>query len=259
MSEQLEREYLEYKEGGRIWGTIDKDRIKKINFPRTPKHIIDEFLKIEDPTSTVSDILDKLGIRGAVAGTYLRPVIPGKTIVGNAVTIRNIYERQTVTKCHVNGETHKMTVRDIYYLGEPGDVYVMDFGGNLDVSNLGDQACALAQSKGFAGCIVNGAVRDIAGIRRLGYPVWSRGITPITGMFRLEGMELNGPVTLYDITVCPGDLIVADDTGVCAIPPDKIDYVLEEVKKVIAKEVVVRQQVQEQKSIEELKKLNIRD
>ena len=259
MSEQREKEYLEYKEAGRIWGTIDKERIKKIKFPRTPREVIDEFLKIEDPTSTVSDILDSLGIRGAVAGTYLRPVISGKTIVGNAVTIRNTYERQTATKCHVNGESHKMTVRDIYYLGEPGDIYVIDFGGNLDVSNLGDQACALALSKGFAGCIVNGAVRDVAGIRRLGFPVWSRGITPITGMFRLEGVELNGPVTLHDITVCPGDLIVADDTGVCAIPPDKIDYVLEEVKKIIAKEFVVRQQVKEQKSIDELKKLNIRD
>jgi regulator of RNase E activity RraA len=259
MNEQLEREYLEYKETGRIWGTIDKERIKKIKFPRTPRNIIEEFLKVEDPTSAISDILDSLGIRGAVAGTYLRPVIPGKTIVGNAVTIRNIYERQTSTKCYANCEKHKMAVRDIYYLGEPGDVYVMDFGGNPDVSNLGDQACALAQSKGFAGCVVNGAVRDVAGIRRLGYPVWSRGITPITGMFRLEGMELNGPVTLYDITVWPGDLIVADDTGVCAIPSDKINYVLEEVKKVIAKEFVVRQQVMEQKSIAELKQLNIRD
>jgi regulator of RNase E activity RraA len=259
VNSQIEQEYLEYKEAGRIWGTIDKERIKKIKFPRTPRSVIEEFLKIEDPTSTISDILDSLGVRGTVAGTYLRPIIPGKTIVGNAVTIRNIHERQTPTKCYANSEKHKKAVRDMYYLGEPGDVYVMDFGGNLDISNLGDQACALAQSKGFAGCVVNGAVRDVAGIRRLGYPVWSRGVTPITGMFRLEGMELNGPVTLYDITVWPGDLIVADDTGVCAIPPDKIEHVLEEVKKVIAKEVMVRQQVQEQKPIEELKKLNIRD
>lgn len=255
----LEQEYKDYSDAGRIWGTIAPERIKKIKFSRTPKEIISEFMKVEDCTSAVSDILDSIGIKGAVSATHLHPIIPGKAIVGNAVTIRNIPVQKTATMGHVDKETHRMSVRDIYYLGEPGDVYIMDFGGTFDVSNLGDQACALAKSKGFAGAVVNGAVRDVAGIRRLGYPVWSRGVTPITGMFRLEAYELNAPVTLFDITIYPGDLIVADDTGVCCVPYEKINYVLEEVKKVIAKEEVVRRQVMEQKPISELKKLNIRD
>lgn len=78
MNTQLEKEYQEYKESGRIWGLVPQESIKKIKFPRVSKEIIDQFLEIEDLTTTVSDVLDSLGISGAIPASYIPPVIPGK-------------------------------------------------------------------------------------------------------------------------------------------------------------------------------------
>ena len=99
---------------------------------------------------------------------------------------------------------------------ETVDIVVSDFGGNLDVSNMGGQSCTVAKSCGIIGAIVNGAVRDVPSIKKLDFPVWSRGKTPITGKFRLEAIEINGPVTLHDVVVYPGDLVQTINT-VCPL------------------------------------------
>src|SRR5882762_4300406 len=71
-------------------------------------------------------------------------------------------------------------------LAEPGDILVADFGGNLDVSNMGGQSVAVAQSCGVVGAVVNGAVRDVPSFRSRSFPAWSRGTTPITGKCRMQ-------------------------------------------------------------------------
>ena len=112
--------------------------------------------------------------------------------------------------------------------------------GDLDTSNMGGQSVTVAKSMGFVGAIVNGAVRDVDTICNTGYPVWSKGVTPMTGKFRMQAMELNGPVTVHDIMVEAGDLIVADSSGVCAIPSGLIEIVLEKVKVILAEEANMR-------------------
>lgn len=255
MNDALEKEYQEYLEAGRIWGVIKKEKIRKIKFPRTDRSIIEEFLKIEDLTTSISDVLDSIGISGAVAASFVKPVIPGKKIVGNAVTIRSIPERKTPTQGYIDKDFIGMATRDIYYMSEPGDIFVADFGGNLEVSNMGGQSCTVAKTCELAGSIANGAVRDVSTIRKLDFPVWSCGITPKTGKFRIEAIELNGPVTLHDIRVEPGDLIVADDSGVCAIPFDKVEYVLEKIKSIAEEEDYMRKLILEKRPLEELRPL----
>ncbi|WP_248923864.1 RraA family protein [Paenibacillus hamazuiensis] len=255
MSTQLEKEYQEYKEQGRIWGLIPQERVKKIKFPRVSRNVINQFLELDDLTTTVSDILDSMGICGVVAASHLRPIIPGKKIVGHAVTIRNIPERKTPTQGYVDKDVIRMSTRDIYYLAEPGDVLVTDFGGNPDVSNMGGQSCTVAKSRGLAGSIVNGAVRDVSTIRSIDYPVWSFGHTPMTGKFRLEAIEMNGPVTLHNIVVDAGDLIIADDSGICVVPFDKIEIVLETAKSIIAEEDKMRELIVSNAPIDELRPL----
>ena len=92
---QRDKDFAEYEAAGRIWGLVPRERITKIKFKRTPKEIIDRYYKLEDMSTTVSDILDGYGIDGAIPTSYLKPVIPGSKIVGNAVTIRNIPVRKT--------------------------------------------------------------------------------------------------------------------------------------------------------------------
>jgi regulator of RNase E activity RraA len=76
-----------------------------------------------------------------------------------------------------------------------------------------------------------GAIRDIAHSRVVGYPVWSSEVSPVTGKWRIETVEINGSVEIGEVRVEAGDLVVADDTGVCFIPRDRIIEVLELVEK----------------------------
>ena len=252
---QRDKDFAEYEAAGRIWGLVPRERITKIKFKRTPKEIIDRYYKLEDMSTTVSDILDGYGIDGAIPTSYLKPVIPGSKIVGNAVTIRNIPVRKTPTQGAHDHDFIAMSTRDIYYMGEPGDVLVSDFGGNLEVSNMGGQSCTVGKSCGFAGNIVNGCCRDVSSIREMGYPVFSVGTTQITGKYRMECVELNGPVTLCGKLVEPGDLMVADDSGVCIVPQELAEKVIDEAEKIAASEERMRQLIEEKRPISELRPL----
>ncbi|MGI6054158.1 MAG: RraA family protein, partial [Clostridium sp.] len=248
-------DYAEYEKAGRIWGLVPRERITKITFPRVKKEIIDRYYALEDMSTTVSDILDGYGIDGAIPTSYLKPVIPGSKIVGPAVTIRNIPVRKTPTQGAHDHDFIAMSTRDIYYIGEPGDVLVSDFGGNLEVSNMGGQSCTVGKSCGFAGNIVNGCCRDVSSIREMGYPVFSCGTTQITGKYRMECVEMNGPITLCGKLVEPGDLMVADDSGVCIVPYELAEAVIEEAEKIAASEEKMRQLIEEKKPISELRPL----
>ena len=252
---QVAKEYEEYKALGRIWGGVPQESIKKIKYPRIPKSIVDEFMALEDLTGSISDVLDTLGINGAIPGSYLSPLTPGSKIAGTAITLRSIPERKTATKGLIDKDYIRMATRDTHYLAEPGDILVADFGGNLDISNMGGQSVAVAQSCGVVGAVVNGAVRDIPSFRARNFPAWSLGVTPITGKCRMQAVEINGPATLRDVLVEPGDLIVGDDSGVCVIPADKVNFVLEKCKSIIKEEEVMRELIDKDVPISELKPL----
>lgn len=163
---QRDIDYAEYEKAGRVWGLVPRERITRIKFPRVSKAIVEGYLALEDMTTTVSDVLDSLGIYGSIPSSYIKPIIPGSKLAGPAVTIRNIPVRKTPTQGAIDRDFIQMSTRDIYYLGEPGDVLVSDFGGNLDVSNMGGQSCTVGKSCGFAGNIVNGCARDVESVIR---------------------------------------------------------------------------------------------
>jgi regulator of RNase E activity RraA len=83
-----------------------------------------------------------------------------------------------------------------------------------------------------------------------------QGRDPNYRKFRIEALEINGPVTLGRIQVWPGDLIIADDSGVCAVPADKVEEVLAEVKKIVDMEAQMEALVLSGASIAELKELH---
>jgi 4-hydroxy-4-methyl-2-oxoglutarate aldolase len=252
---QVAADYDEYQEQGRIWGLVPRERIKTIKFPRVPSEVIQRFYALDDLTTTVSDILDSFGIVGAVPGSFLKPLNLGQRTVGPAVTIRNLVERKTPTQGYLDKDFIRMSTRDIYYLAEEGDVLVTDTGGDLSISNMGAMSCTVAQTRGLAGSIVNGAVRDAGGIRALGYPVWSCGVTPMTGKFRIEAIEMNGPVTLQGVRVEPGDLMVADDSGVCVVPFDRVLDVITAAERITAEERTMADLIKRDIPVDELRPL----
>jgi 4-hydroxy-4-methyl-2-oxoglutarate aldolase len=110
--------------------------------------------------------------------------------------------------------------------------------GVANVSNMGGISAQTGKRQGEVGAIVHGGVRDIAHSRALGYPIWASDITPVTGKWRLETVEINGPVQIDEIRVSPGDLVIADDAGVCFIPRDVVLEVLEAAEEKAKAEAV---------------------
>ena len=92
-------------------------------------------------------------------------------------------------------------------------------------------------------------------MRKLEYPVWSRGVTPITGKFRFEALEINGPVVCAGVSVHPGDLVVADDTGVVIIPQKASSEVIRRAIEASKKEERLIQVIEGGSSVEEMKKV----
>jgi regulator of RNase E activity RraA len=101
---------------------------------------------------------------------------------------------------------------------------------------MGGITAQTGKRQGEAGAIVFGGVRDIAHSRSVGYPVWSTEVTPLTGKWRIETIEINGEVEVAGVRVAPGDIVFADDTGVCFIPRARAADVLELARKKAAAE-----------------------
>ena len=93
-------------------------------------------------------------------------------------------------------------------------------------SNLGGVSSTIAQRQGTIGAVVHGGIRDVPHSRQIGFPVWSSAVTPMTGKYRLLTVEINGAVDIAGIRVAPGDIVYADDDGVCFLPRDKAAAIL---------------------------------
>ncbi|MGA8417580.1 MAG: RraA family protein [Candidatus Dormiibacterota bacterium] len=210
----------------RLLGLIDESRIRAVRIARPAPEVIARFSRITDLTSTVSDALDALGVGSAIPGHVLVPLAPGQRICGPAVTIRYAGRGGTPGAHYARDSRPLLADRDLYGVGQAGDVAVFDAGGAAGTSVMGNLSALWAVRLGIAGCIVDGGVRDIASIRTTGPHVWSRGRTPITGRHRVEAVEINGTVAICGAQVRPGDLIAADDSGVCIVPFESVDAVI---------------------------------
>src|SRR5262249_49694750 len=213
----------------KLTGRIAPERIRMMTVPRPPDGVVARVKALGDRSGVVSDAMDELGVPpGVIGASVLRPTIPGAVIVGPATTVRNILQRVNPldgARSHAN----KMAEFEAHNLATPGDVLVIQ--GVANVSNMGGISAQTGNRRGEVGAIVMGGVRDIAHSRAVGYPVWSSDITPATGKWRIETVEINGDVQLGEVRVSPGDLVVADDTGVCFIPRDYIMEVLEAAER----------------------------
>src|SRR5204862_3342461 len=158
------------------------------------------------------DAMDQLGIAGVVPGSTLRPTDARARLVAQAVTVLNKKRTISVKKA-VRGKASGLADIEAHNLAEPGDVLVIQ--GVADVSSMGGVSATVGKRQGEAGAVVDGAVRDIDHSREIGYPVWSSSVSPMTGKWRIETVSVNKPVVIAGVEVKPGDLVIADEAGVC--------------------------------------------
>ncbi len=208
--------------------------------PSVDRAIIERFLALEDLSGTISDVLDKLGVRGVVGASILIPTLPQQRIVGPAVTVRNVPQDLDPLQS-VSGNDNRMTEVEGIQAADAGDVLVIE--GVRDTSNMGGIMATLCQRQQLAGAVVDGGVRDVGQSRRIGFPIWSRDISPITGKWRCVTVEVNGAVSIAGLAVRPGDLVVADETGTCFVPHHLIEKVLPMAEDITHKERKILQDI----------------
>jgi 4-hydroxy-4-methyl-2-oxoglutarate aldolase len=120
------------------------------------------------------------------------------------------------------------------YRAPPGSIVVVE-AGDLDYAVAGGNVCAVAQRRGIAAFVVDGAIRDLAEVRAAGFPVFARGVMPIPGKKEAMGV-LDGVVRCGGVTVSPRDVVVADEEGIVVVPADRRDAVLAAAQQRAAKD-----------------------
>lgn len=177
-------------------------------------------------TTNLSDALDQAGLRGAVIG--IRPLFGMPKVVGRAVTIKITAAGMMKSKRHLG--------IDAIAVSSPGDVIAIDNRGDTYNNCWGEILSCAAQQKGVSGVLVDGAARDVDFCQEIGFPVFARGVVPITARGRIMQEDFNCPIRLGDVQVRPGDILVGDVNGVVVIPEEKVDEVLSAAEMILEKE-----------------------
>jgi RraA family protein len=160
------------------------------------------------PVANVSDVMSRM----TAGGSRLRPMhAPGAMLAGPALTVK--------TRPGDNLMIHKGIA-----LAQPGDVIVVDAGGDLTNALIGELMLAQMVKRGLAGIIINGAIRDSAAIRAQDFPVFAAGVTH-RGPYKDGPGEINVPVALDGMVIAPGDLVLGDDDGLLCVPLDEAEAI----------------------------------
>ncbi len=216
-------------------GKLPAEAIGMLALPPLPDGLVEGFRALGDLTGMASDAMDELGLVGVVPASVLKPTDAGARLVGRALTAKNIAATDSVAQAVARGVSGMAEI-EAHNLAEPGDVLVLQ--GVDGVSNLGGMSAALGRRQGQLGAIVDGGIRDVDHARGSGYAIWSRSVSPITGKWRVQTVSVNKPVMICGIAVHPGDLVLADATGVCFIPRDRAADVLARARKIAENERV---------------------
>jgi len=194
----------------------------------------------EFSTSEISDSLNRFGVKGGLEG--IKPVVLGKKIVGPALTVR---------KLPADAVKPKKGAGDYLDIARKGDVIVIDNGGRLDCTVFGDILAASCKQAGLEGTIIYGCCRDVASLKEMDYPIFSKGTYMQTGKDMTQYDALNIPIGIYNVLVEPGDIIVGDDSGVLVVPQELAEKVLAAAKEIGEAENLIKKSTEKGLDLED--------
>jgi regulator of RNase E activity RraA len=160
------------------------------------------------PVANVSDCMTRL----TAGGPRLRPMHKGGRLGGPALTV----------KCRPGDN---LMIHKALDLAQPGDIVVVDAGGDLTNSLFGELMLSYAVTRKIGGLVLNGAVRDIDVIAAGSFPVYAAGVTH-RGPYKDGPGEINVPIALDGMVIQPGDLMLGDADGLLCVPFDDVEQVL---------------------------------
>lgn len=177
-------------------------------------------------TGAISDALDKLGLEGVVTG--IRSMPRSDRIAGRVVTVK------LVAAAGRKSERHLATAA--IEASGPEDVLVVEHHSRSDCAGWGGILSRAAKARGIAGTIVDGAVRDVDESREIGYAVFARDAVPRTARGRIVEESWNAPIRIGSVEVNPGDLVLADGSGIAFLPKDRAGEILDEAESIARRE-----------------------
>lgn len=173
--------------------------------------------------AVLSDVMDDLGLADRAMKPFIRPLVEGPTLFGQART--GVYAPVYGRREGVN--PYALEIRLVDDL-QPGDVAVLGCGGPTDrIAPWGELLSTAANHRGAAGCVTDGLIRDIRHIRTLGFPVYHGGIAPLNSAGRAEIVSIDEPVECGGVLVRPGDYVFGDADGVVVVPQEHAARVFE--------------------------------
>ncbi len=192
---------------------------------RAEASMVEAFSKI--PTAIISDNLSRM----VAAGPTVRPMHREGSLAGTAVTVK--------TRPGDNLLIHKAAD-----MVQPGDVIVVDAGGDLTNALIGELIISHARTRGCVGFVVNGAVRDMDVISADTFPVYGAGVSH-RGPYKDGPGEVNVPISLDGMIIEPGDIIIGDMDGVLCVPKADAARVLKLARAQEEKERSIQKAIQQ--------------
>lgn len=208
---------------------------------KLPEELIQQYKQLDTPS--ITDAMDRLGLTGGLLG--IKAVVPGTKLCGQAFTVH-------YTAC---GQVHG-TVGDFLDDVEPGEVVVIDNGGRLHCTVWGDIMSYFASTHNIAGTVIDGVCRDIPTINELKYPIFTKGTYMVTGKDRVYVDGINVPVSVSNVQVLPGDLMIADDSGAVVVPYGHAEAILKVAQEIEAKEQFIRNELKKGASLKKARELS---
>ena len=194
--------------------------------------LVERLQKLDTPA--VSDALDRLELTGRVTG--LPRVSTDQRIAGRVLTVK------LGTGKALEGPPRHLCTAAVE-AANPGDVIVVEQRSGVDAAGWGGILSNAAKVKGVAGVIVDGPARDVDESRDLDFPVFARTVTPTTARGRIVEEAFNETVQVGEVTVTPGDLVLADGSGVVFVAAGHAERILETAEMIAAREAAMTRAV----------------
>jgi len=183
--------------------------------------LIEGFRTVE--VASVADATEQLYGQRSYMSHEMRALSPTK-FAGPAVTV------MLKKGEHKEGAAASQGMLDAIDAAPPGSVYVMVLEDGADYAGIGGLMATAMKYRGFAGAVIDGSVRDTPQIRKLQFPVFSRGVVPSTTINHYRFAGVNVPVTCAGVRVNAGDIISGDEDGVVVVPKAKAAEVLKKAQ-----------------------------
>lgn len=173
-------------------------------------------------TAAVSDAMDSLNLYGRIPG--IKTCVFGSKIVGPVFTIQyRPFSREEGKFYNAGNYIDKVP---------SGFIIFIDNQGRTDCTNWGDILTQVALQRKITGTVIYGSARDINSIRKKQYPLFTSGITMVSGKNRVQMIATNSPLVIENVQIKPKDWVFADDNGVIIIPNNEIHEILKRSEKI---------------------------